>query len=267
MTSSTKSTVVIVLGDTDTGTRSEMLDERAAECGVLIAETYTFPAGEAIARDDLSDLDAVVTALSRAICTHLNVWVPFPIDFVREEHLRRLSLVLQRHGLDLLVGKNLWNCPPDGGINAIDVALRREVHAVDELDNAAMAAAGAVTLCDEIQAALGEQFNRTSRNEHGRDCQLSEALRQLEVQYGPHPGMPATRMTWSERKPGLTRFARWLVHQCGMTRVEAATFLNSWGHRTKTGRPWSRSTVATLVRPEKKDRPVVESSGGTSSAA
>lgn len=44
----------------------------------------------------------VVAALGRAIVGRMDVWVPFPgPDFIREQHLRRLSLVLQRHGLNL----------------------------------------------------------------------------------------------------------------------------------------------------------------------
>ena len=41
MTSSTDTRPVIVLGDMDTGTRLEMLETRATECGG-IAETHTF---------------------------------------------------------------------------------------------------------------------------------------------------------------------------------------------------------------------------------
>jgi hypothetical protein len=51
-------------------------------------------------------------------------------------------LVLQRHGLDLLVGDDLWPVPNVGGMNEIDHALRREVQSVDVLDRAALAAAG-----------------------------------------------------------------------------------------------------------------------------
>ena len=77
-------------------------------------------------------------------------------DLFREQHVRRLSLVLQRHGLDLLMGPGLWPCPTTGGINEMDFALRREVHAVDGLDIAALAAVGFQTLGTEIELGLTE---------------------------------------------------------------------------------------------------------------
>jgi len=83
--------------------------------------------------------------------------VPFPIaDFGREEHLRRVSLVLQRHGVNMLVGRDLEPCNTDGGFNPIDSALRMEVRAVDGLDFAAIAGAGVNTLGAEIERALAE---------------------------------------------------------------------------------------------------------------
>jgi hypothetical protein len=147
---------VIVVGDRHTAERPD-LAEKAAEQGAVIAEICTFEFGEAASHDDLAEVEAVVAALSRAIGTRTDVWVPFPMqDLCREEHIRRLSLVLQRHGLDLLMGRELVPCPLDGGYNAVDVALRVEVRAVDALDHAAMATAGVVVLSDEIELALAE---------------------------------------------------------------------------------------------------------------
>ena len=77
--------------------------------------------------------------------------------------------------------------------------------------------------------------------------QLLDVLQRLEIQYGPHPGLPSTRAGWAVRQPGLKRFADWLVHQCEMTQVQAAEFLNALGHRTKGGRLWQRSTLSALV--------------------
>lgn len=243
MTSSTYTGAVIVLGDKDTGTRVEMLATRAAECGVAIAETHAFEANQASSNDDIGEVEAVITALCQAIQTRSNIWVPFPLDLVREQHLRRISLVLQRHGLNVLVGRDLWACPLDGGINEVDSALRREVRAVDELDRATMAAAGVQTLSDAIELELQTAAHAVPQASE----QLSDVLQQLEVQYGPHPGLPATRGAWRDRQQPLKRFAGWLVHQCEMTRAEAAEFLNAFGHRTQSGRNWQRSTVSALV--------------------
>jgi hypothetical protein len=116
---------------------------------------HTFEIGEAASYEDLTEVSAVVTALKRAIETRRDVWAPFPgADFGREQHLRRISLVLQRHGLDLLLGRELASSPETGGFSAVDYALRVEVRAVDDLDQAVLAAAGVTTLGTEIERAL-----------------------------------------------------------------------------------------------------------------
>lgn len=145
---------VIVLGDRETLDRAD-LAEKAAEHGAVIAERHGFEPGEAVMNDDLTDVDAVVTAISRAIATGSDVWVPFPFpDLGREQHVRRLSLVLQRHGQNMLMGPELEPCTLDGGFNSIDFALREEVRSVDELDYAAMANAGVGNLFVEIAREL-----------------------------------------------------------------------------------------------------------------
>lgn len=145
---------VIALGDRET-IRHFDLTERAAKQGAVVTETYCFEPGEATANDDLAGVEAAVTALSRAIATHVDIWMPFPMeDLGREQHVRRLSLVLQRHGLNLLMGHDLDPCTMDGGFSAIDYALRMEVKAVDELGFAALALAGTRTLGVEIEVAL-----------------------------------------------------------------------------------------------------------------
>lgn len=243
MTSSTYASSVIVLGDRDTGERVEMLASKAAEHGVGIAATHTYEAGQPGKHNDLAEIEAVMAALSQAIRTRANIWLPFPYDLLPEQHQRRLSLVLQRHGLNLLFGRDLWPAPVDGGYSDIDSALRGEVRAVDELDRVVLAAAGVQTLTDEIEAAL-----QTPELPVGKPAtQWSDVLQQLEVQYGPHPGMPSARGAWGDRRPGLERFAVWLVHRCGMTRAQAAEFLSAFGHRTQSGRKWQRSTVSALV--------------------
>ena len=158
---------VIVLGDHGT-LEVDDLAEKAAEQGAVIAETYSFEPGEPAGHDDLADVEAVVTALSRAIATGADLWVPFPLpDLGREEHLRRLSLVLQRHGLNMLMGRDLEPCTIDGGFSPIDFALRTEVRAVDGLDFAAIAGAGVRTLGAEIEMALREAGDQVSE---GDEC-------------------------------------------------------------------------------------------------
>lgn len=145
---------VIVLGDRETVERDD-LAEKAADQGAVITEVYSFDPGEAASNEDLGDVEAVVGALSRAIASRTDVWVPFPFpDFVREQHVRRISLVLQRHGLNMLMGRDLEPCTTDGGFNPVDFALRAEVQAVDALDTAVLASAGMTTLEAEIEQAL-----------------------------------------------------------------------------------------------------------------
>lgn len=160
---------VVVLGDSATADRADMLAARAAENGIEIAEYFSFEPGAGAANADVTDIQAVVDALSRAIITRMPIWLPFPVeDLCREQHFRRLSLALQRHGLNLLMGRGMSPCPTTGGYSEIDSALRAEVKAVDELDNAALAAAGQRTLGAEIEAALAagaRASRRTCRGE------------------------------------------------------------------------------------------------------
>jgi hypothetical protein len=168
---------VIVLGDRDTATRADKLTEKAAEHGATIAETHAFDMGEAVAHHDLTEVEAVVTALRSAISTRTDIWVPFPMpDLCREQHVRRLSLVLQRHGLDLLLGHQLAPCPTTGGYNEVDIALRAEVRAVDTLDHAAMASAGMVTLSNEIELTLAEVAEQSHESSGGASGEPSVGI-------------------------------------------------------------------------------------------
>jgi hypothetical protein len=162
----TKTDAVLVLGDTATEQRAEELAVRAAEHGVIISGIFAFEVGEAGAADDLAEVEQVVAALSHAIATRRCIWVPYPReDLAREEHIRRLCLVLQRHGLTLRMGPHLFECPAQGGYNAIDMALRHEVRTVDALDHAAIAAAGVQKLGVEIDALLAEGSSRNASAE------------------------------------------------------------------------------------------------------
>lgn len=193
---------VVVLGDHNTGNRAEMLARKAAEHGATIAEVHTFDPGQPAGRDDLTQIEPVVHALTRALATGNDIWVPFwREDLAREEHLRRISLVLQRHGLNLLLGQDMWPFPRDGGISDIDVALRREVRAVDDLDHAALAAAALPTLSDEIAYSLCSAANRPVPPADHTDDRVSELLDLIEADFGPCPPLPATTAPWPRRRP------------------------------------------------------------------
>ena len=237
-----------MLGDRDTGERLAMLASRAGECGVSIADIHVFENGEAGPHDDLAELDTVIAALTHALRVGCNIWLPFPLDLLREEHIRRLSLVLQRHGLNLLLGRQLRPCPLHGGFNEVDAALRREVHAVDDLDRAAIAAAGAQTLTSEIEAALQQnsENNTALRVLRPTDARLA-LLQRLEAEHGPLPRLLPATASWNRRRPALKRFSCWLLQRCGLTQAEAADILNQLGHRTPSGRNWQRSTVSALI--------------------
>ncbi|WP_343709450.1 hypothetical protein [Mycobacterium sp.] len=236
------------MGDRNTGERLAMLASRASECGVSIADIHVFESGEAGQYDDLAEVDTIVAALSHALSAGCNIWLPFPLDLLREEHIRRLSLVLQRHGLDLLLGCQLLPCPVHGGFNEVDAALRREVHAVDDLDRAAVAATGVQTLTSEIEAALQQSCEKPTelRVLRPTDARLA-LLNRLEAVHGPMPPLPVAATAWKRRRPALKRFSCWLLQHCGLTQAEAADILNQLGHRTPSGRNWQRSTVSALV--------------------
>ena len=150
------SQAIYVLGDEDTSQRLDVLVAKAAEHGAVIGKAFAFGPGEASGTDDLSTVDAVVEALGRAIAKRRPIWLPWWQDIAREQHLRSLCLTLQRHGLDLLIGPNLMPCPVEGGINAMDAAMRDEIRGVFRLDDAALAAAGMKSLGVEIEAALSQ---------------------------------------------------------------------------------------------------------------
>jgi hypothetical protein len=189
---------VLVIGDEDTASRPQVLADKAAEHGARIAETFAFPVGAAASSDDLAQVDAVVAALGRAVATRTSLWCPFPLqDLCREAHIRRLSLALQRHGVNLLLGQHMSPCPTEGGYSAIDAALREEVKAVNDLDIAALAAAGSPTLTAEIEANLARRAGQSERVCRGeRIYSTREAAGLL--------GQPVTWITWALRKDFFT---------------------------------------------------------------
>ncbi len=167
----------------------------------------------------------------------------------REQHWRRVSLVLQRRGLNLRFGRELEPCPTTGGFSEVDFALRREVQAVDDLDNAALAAVGAESLGREIELALvaagAPVTGATPAVRRGRAGGGTESG--LSTESVSSPILPAPSAPWVQRKPVLKRYVRWLVHGCGVTQVAAARVLDSTGQRTPKGRRWQPATVSALL--------------------
>ncbi|WP_244897419.1 hypothetical protein [Mycobacterium alsense] len=237
---------VILLGDHDTvlGHRDD-LSALAARYACTVAEAFSFAPGEAVSHDDLTEMPAVVSALARAIAGRMHIWAPFAgPDLGREQHWRRLSLVLQRHGLNLRVGRELEPCPVAGAYSEVDLALRREVQAVDELDSAALAAAGAESLSRDIELALAAAAGAAPVGPAERRTPTGAGVRTEGVM---PPPLPAPTAPWAQRQPELKRYVRWLVDGCGVTHVATARVLNSAGQRTQKGRPWRPTTVSALL--------------------
>ncbi|OBA81090.1 hypothetical protein A9W99_14590 [Mycobacterium sp. 1164966.3] len=246
---SSEKSQIILLGDHDTvvGHRDDLSDY-AAHQGCTIAEAFSFAPGEPAAHDDLTEVEAVVSALGRAIAYRMHIWVPFPgPDFGREQHWRRLSLVLQRHGLTFLFGREIEPCPTSGGFSEIDFALRREVQAVDELDNAALAIAGIESLSREIELALAASSTTALVRSAARRVAVGGGADAARADSASPPTLPAPTAAWAHRQPVLKRYVRWLVHGCGVTQVATARVLNSAGQRTPKGRLWQSSSVSALL--------------------
>ena len=154
MTNTNTGQAIYVLGDHETSARLDMLVAKAAEYGAVIGKAFAFGPGEAACADDLSTVDAVVEALGRAIAKRRPIWLPFWQDLAREQHLRTVSLTLQRHGIDLLIGPQLTPVPLEGGMNPMDAAMRTEIRGVYRLDDAAMASAAMTSLGAQIETFL-----------------------------------------------------------------------------------------------------------------
>jgi hypothetical protein len=229
---------VILLGDNDTVRHRDELSDDAARQNCVIAEVFSFPPGEPCTNEELTEVDAVTSALGRAIAARMDIWVPFlGPDLCREQHWRRLSLVLQRHGLNLRAGRELNEFPRTGGFSDIDFALRREVQAVDELDRAALASVGAETLGREIERAL---VVAAAPAAGARGATAAG-------QGASAPSLPAPTVPWSQRQPMLKRYVCWLVRGCGVTQAATARVLNSMGQRTPKGHHWQPGTVSKLL--------------------
>lgn len=255
---------VVLVGDHQTVEQIEMLEDMAAQHDVAIAAVYSFEPGETAGRHELVDIDAFVAALGHAITIRLPIWMPYPReDLAREQHFRRLGLVLQRHGLNLLTGIDLAPCPDTGGMSEVDFALRSEVQAVDNLDQAALAAAGAETLGHEIERTLvaaarccdsgasempprGNHRWPAGRNDEGMSPVLMDTG--LDIEDSLLPALPSPHAPWAQREPVLRRYATWLTHSCGLTQAAAAQCLNPTGHRTPQGCLWRQATVSALLK-------------------
>lgn len=250
MTRSSDHSPVILLGDHETVAHRDELAKDAAQHDCVIVDAFTYPPGRPASTADLAAVDAVVSALGRAIADRRDIWLPFPKpDLGREQHLRRLILVLQRHGLNLRLGREVAACPTNGGMNEIDYALRREVQIVDELDHAALAAVGAESLGHEIErvlvAAGGAAPSAPPRP--APTAAVTGGGADASTDRLAPPRLPAPTDPWGQRQPVLKRYVRWLVHGCGVTQSATARVLNSAGQRTPKGRRWQPATVAALL--------------------
>lgn len=237
---------VILLGDHDTVRRDrDRMCEQAKMRECVVVDAFSFKPGAAAGSDDLSEVNAVVSALAHALAHRVDVWVPFPgPDFGREEHWRRLSLVLQRRGLNLRLGWDVAPCATTGGWSEIDYALRREVQAVDDLDNAVLAVLGTESLAREIELALTAVDTPCGPPRRIASGGGGESASGQDVST---PILPPADAPWRQRRPQLKRYVRWLVHGCGVTRTATARVLNSSGQRTPKGRSWQPTTVAALL--------------------
>lgn len=230
---------VVLLGDNDTTAHRAELARDAAKQHCIIVEAFGFEEGEAGGTDDLTEIDAVVAALGRAIAGRMDVWVPFPgPDFIREQHLRRLSLVLQRHGLNVRLTRGLYPAPTDGGMNEIDFALRREVRR-------RRPGSGGAGRRGRQEPRAGD---RDGAGQGRRPTVGAAHNRRGRANMHPVPPMlPSPAVPWPERKRQVKRYAGWLVHGCGVTQAATARVLNSAGQRTPTGREWKPGTVSKLL--------------------
>ncbi|HEX7321992.1 MAG TPA: hypothetical protein VF299_03520 [Mycobacterium sp.] len=243
-------TRLVLLGDRETIQHRDELSADAARQGCVVVDAFGFGQGEPGSTDELTEIDAVVEALGCAIAGRMDLWVPFPgPDLFYEQHWRRLSLVMQRHGLNLRVGRDLVACLTEGGYSEIDFALRREVQAVDNLDNAVLAAAGVKSLQREIEVGLASVVAHSPGRAGTLTCQNPPPVPRSAAPNGSvsTPMLPAPTAPWKLREPELKRYVRWLVHGCGVTQAAAARVLNSTGQRTPRGRLWQPASVSKLL--------------------
>lgn len=250
---------VILLGDHDTASQSDTW-ATTAEChGATVDEVFSFEPGEAAGNDDLTQVRGVVLALGRAIAAGIPIWMPYPReDLWREQHFRRLGITLQRRGLNLLYGHNLEPCPTERGTTEIDYALRAEVRAVDELDRAALAAAGIQILEREIEVALVDSYDAAVHAPPARARRARRRVVEAELAAPPvtgpdsaavpPPRLPSPKAPWAQRQPALKQFAVWLVQTCGLSQTAAAQCINPTGHRTPQGHLWQQPTVSALIK-------------------
>ena len=247
---------VILLGDRDILERIQELHQQASAHGAMIVDTHVFAPGEARGQDALHEVPAVVTALRRAIELGADIWVPFPLeDLTREQHVRQLDLVLERSGLDLLLGPHLSRCPAEG-IHAVDHAMRGEVHAVDDLDRAVLASPRSKTLAEEIEAYLieaAENHSDDTPTQQSEDVsgvhndRVRQRLIELAGQVGPTPPIPSPAGSWASRKEPLRRLAAWLADDAGQTQSQIAQIFDGLGHRSATGLGFKQEMVSRLL--------------------
>jgi hypothetical protein len=241
---------VILVGDQQTIEQVDVLAGFAAEHGVAIAAAFSFEPGQAAACKELVECTEIVYAMGRALSDRMPIWIPYPReDLGREQHFRRIGLVLQRHGLNLVTGTDLMPCPMTGGMSEIDFALRCEVQAIDELDRAALASASVETLESEIESILSAaaRVDQKRLTRESKPESLLEVALDVDSQATRPAAFPSPSTPWTMREPALRQLAKWLTYSCGMTQSSAAQCLNLTKHRTPQGLQWRQSTVSALV--------------------
>lgn len=244
---------VVLLGDHDTASRTNVVTTTPDGLEIVIDEVFSFEPGEPATHDDLTEVRAVVLALGRAIAAGIPIWMPYPReDLWREQHFRRLGITLQRHGLNLLYGLTVEPCPTEGGTTEIDYALRAEVRAVDDLDRAALAAAGTSILEREIEVALVADCDASVQVPPVRARRTrrvsAPAETALQPAATPPQRLPSPKGAWAQRQPALKQFAVWLVETCGVSQRAAAQCINATGHRLPEGQLWQQATLSALIK-------------------
>jgi hypothetical protein len=181
------------------------------------------------------DAVGLVSALGLCIQHSWPLLVPLPQDMPSEQHQRLVSHLLNERGLVMYFGALLvqWDLPRD----PLDQALRYELDAAADL---AAAVTGRRTHLD-VEFLIGDWTAPDSVVESRVIAELSHR-RHLAV-----PGEPDPARGWDVHQArSVASFADWLLQERDIE--FARSVLNDLGVRKPSGRPWSRSALAALLR-------------------